>query len=213
MKVMKIGGGCLKDKNYLDKIIAIFEAEDETAVPVVSAVYGITDILRGGIKNALYSEKSVPKTIESVKKKHKKLITETISDDRIEEKTLESIEIRAEKLERLLYGVAYTEEVSDTVRSSILSYGERFSAVLLAGLLTDKGLEAVAMESDKIGMVTDDFSGNATAILPEVTKNFKNSVVPVIEDQNIHIITGYFGCTKTARSPPSEPTVLNTVQP
>ncbi len=198
MKVLKIGGNCLKDMDSFHRVISIICQEKEQ-VPVVSAVHGVTTQLKTGIQKALYTEKSVSKVIAQVRETHEKIAEETIDDERIKARTLKSMEMRLDKLERLLYGIAYTEELSQNVRSTILSYGERLSAVLLAGILSANGHEAVEMESDKIGLFTDDFPNSATANIPKVKENFKLSVLPVIEQGKIPIITGYFGCTEEGK--------------
>ncbi len=198
MKVLKIGGNCLRDKDTFQRVVTMICSE-ENQIPVVSALYGVTEMLRNGIQKAIFTEKSVPKVIASLREIHSKIAETCISDTRIRERTLESIDLRLDKLERLLYGIAYTEELSENVRSTILSYGERLSAILLAGIITDHGKEAVAMESDKIGLFTDDYPDNATADLPLVRKNFQHSVLPVVNAGKIPVITGYFGCTEEGK--------------
>ena len=64
MKVMKFGGGCLKDAHWFLKIGGILQAEKEPSALVVSAVHGITDILIEGIILAKKSEKNIPTIIK-----------------------------------------------------------------------------------------------------------------------------------------------------
>lgn len=194
MIVLKIGGNCLKDTDSFERVLSIIDREEEQVL-VVSALSGVTELLKNGIQKSIFTEKSVPKIIDTIRERHEE-IANTISDERIRERTIRTIEMRLGKLERLFYGIAYTEELSENVRSTILSYGERLSSILLAGIISSRSKEAVAMESDKIGFYTDDFPDNATANLPLIKENFKHSVIPVIKEGKIPVITGYFGCSE-----------------
>ena len=53
MKVIKIGGGCLKDGPAAKKIIDLIAKRGQGDVFVLSAFYGVTDILISGIEKAL----------------------------------------------------------------------------------------------------------------------------------------------------------------
>jgi len=60
MKVMKFGGGCLRDADHFLKVAGIITTEKEKTAVVISAVYGITDLLIDAIQMAVKSEKYVP---------------------------------------------------------------------------------------------------------------------------------------------------------
>jgi len=102
-------------------------------------------------------------------------------------------------LGRLFYGIAYTEEVTKSLKALILSYGERLSAFVLSGILKSKDKDSNALETDKIGLITDEFFENATAILNEVSRNLKAIVLPLIKKGVVPVITGYFGRTHDGR--------------
>lgn len=195
MKVMKFGGGCLKDGEHFLKVARIIKAEKESAVVIVSAVSGITDLLEDGIQLSMESEKNISEIIKAVRGKHEDIVRASIRDDDSRKRTLADIEERLGKLERLFYGVAYTGEITASLKAHILSYGERLSAILLANILKSSGKEAVAVEADQIGIVTDESFEDATAALPEVRKNLKSSLLPLVDNGVTPVITGYFGCT------------------
>ena len=60
MKVIKIGGGCLKDGPAANAIIELIAKRGKGDIFVLSAFYGVTDILISGIERALESEKIFP---------------------------------------------------------------------------------------------------------------------------------------------------------
>lgn len=194
MKVMKFGGGCLKNgKDFLD-VAGIIKNEKNGLIVVVSAVYGITDYLIEAMQKALVSEKEIERIVEKIKEIHFTICEEILKKEtKIWVRT--EIESRIEKLRKNLYGICYTHEITDSLRAMILSYGERFSTFLLAGVLRSEGIDAEPFESDKIGIVTDESYDNATANLPLVEKNLKSSLLPFLEKKVIPVVSGYFGRT------------------
>lgn len=195
MKVMKFGGGCLKDGEHFLKVAEIISLAKEKTVVVISAISGITNLLVESIHLAMQSEKNVPDFIKNIRNKHKQIIDKAIKDDGLRQMLRRDIEARIKRLERLLYGIASTEEVTESLRAHILSYGERLSTIILSGVLKNKNKDAIAMDADRIGMITDESYENATAVLPEVKKNLTHTLMPVVNRGVIPVITGYFGCT------------------
>lgn len=195
MKVMKFGGGCLKNPGDFQKIGKILGREKEKTAVVVSAVHGVTDLICNAVNSALNSEHAIPSLLKTIATKHKKIVDYTIKNKDISNITWIEIETRLKKMERLLFGVAYTEEISDPLTALIHSYGERICASLLAGVLRDMGIMAQAFDSDEIGMITDEFYDSATAVLPEIRKNLCQNIKPFMEKDMIPIVTGYFGCS------------------
>lgn len=199
MKVMKFGGGCLKNYEHLLKTAEIIKAEEDFPVVIVSAISGITNRLEKGIQMARESGKRaleiIPEIIKDIRDKHQYICEASIKNDDIKHRTMDDIESRLKKLERLFYGISCTEEVTKSLKALILSYGERFSALVLSGVLKSQCKDSTALETDKIGLITDESFENATAILHEVSRNLKAIVLPLIKKGVVPVITGYFGCT------------------
>lgn len=195
MKVMKFGGGCLKDGKDFRRVADIISSEKEPPIIVVSAVYGVTDLIVEGLEMAKQSEKMVPPLLEAVADKHQSIIVEAIPAAELRCQVENSIKARMKKLERLLYGVAYTEEITDSLKANILSYGERLCVQVLAGVILSGKKKAQALESDEIKLLTDDSFENATACLPEIKKNLTRYLSPLLQKGVMPVITGYFGCT------------------
>ncbi|MFQ5721380.1 MAG: aspartate kinase [Candidatus Aminicenantales bacterium] len=195
MKVMKFGGGCLKNGEHLLKVAEIIKSEKDCAVVVVSALSGITDLLENGIQKSMKSSKKVTEIINTIGNLHNDVAEASIKNDEMKQRLMKDIKTKLKRLERLFYGIAYTEEITETIRALILSYGERLSALVLSGVLNSLDKDAMAMEADKIGLITDESFENATAILPEVKKNLSSKIMPLIDRGKVPVITGYFGCT------------------
>jgi len=199
MKIMKFGGSCLKDSDHFLRVAKIIQREKKPVVVVVSAILGVTDMILKALQEAFDSEVKILPFIEDLEDRHKRIVQETIEKKAIKQKVFSSIEERLGKLERLLYGVAYIKDITDSVKALILSYGERFCGQILSGVIRDKGRDSLPLESDQIGLVTDDSFESATADLAETKENLERSVLPLVHKGISPVITGYFGCTKEGK--------------
>ncbi len=200
MKVMKFGGGCLRDGDDFKRIAGILRYQPfGQVVLVVSAVHDITDYLDSAIDKARESERSIPHSMQHIRQIHESIISDAIQDDKVREDTLQEISERLQTLERLLYGISYTGEITETVRILALSQGERLSSIILSAVLNTHGKTSQAFESDKIGIVTDTVCDNATANLPQVKHNLQEKILPLMRRGVIPVITGFFGCTEKGK--------------
>jgi aspartate kinase len=199
MKIMKFGGSCLKDSDHFLRVAKIIWGEKEPVVVVVSAILGVTDMILKGLQEAFDSEVKILPFIEDLEERHKRIVQETIEKKAIKQKVFSSIKERLGKLERLLYGVAYIKDIPDSVKALILSYGERLCGQILSGVIRDKGRDSLPLESDQIGLITDDSFESATADLVETKESLERSVLPLVRKGIIPVITGYFGCTKEGK--------------
>lgn len=199
MKVMKFGGGCLRDNDHFMRASEIIISEEEKTLVVVSAVSGMTDTLTEAILIALESEKNVPGLIKTIEQRHNHITEDLFRALASRRAVNESIKAKIKKLERLLYGISYTEETTSSLKAHILSYGERLSAIILSALINELGRKSLPLEADEIGMITDDCYEGATALLPEMKKNLVLNVFPHVDNGIIPVITGYFGQTKEGK--------------
>ncbi|MFW6159509.1 MAG: aspartate kinase [Acidobacteriota bacterium] len=195
MNVVKFGGGCLKNGEDFIKVAEIITKKRDKTIVVVSAVQGVTDLLLAGLKEVMETENNLSGLMEALMERHRKIARETIPDEVSRQKAFKDIGRRLKRLERLLFGVAYTKEASGSLKAQILSYGERLSSNLLAWVLKAREIEAFSLEADEIGIVTDECFENATADLEEVKKRLRRTLLPIVHQGKLPVITGYFGCT------------------
>ncbi|MHA2423859.1 MAG: aspartate kinase [Candidatus Thorarchaeota archaeon] len=193
---MKFGGGCLRDAEGFLQIAKILKKDrsSQNAI-VVSAINGVTDKLSVAIQTALVSEEQILELTNAIRDQHYGIVEASIKNPKIREMTIENIESHLRKLDRLLYGVTYTGEITDTVRILILSQGERLAATILASVFQDQGINAIALESDSIGVIADTVCDNATVDLRAAERNLNRHIKPLLKKGTIPVITGFFGCT------------------
>lgn len=194
MKVIKFGGSSLKDAEGFLDIAKIIKNEEEKKIVILSGVCGVTDTIQNYLAYKKFDEIVIQGLIQNLQRLHFKISSGAITDIAILKKVQNTLQNKLEKLERLLRGVYYIEELTDRTQDLILSYGERLSVPILEGVLNEKGVRAKAFEADNLGILTNGDFGNAVAILNPISENLKNSILPLLDNDIVPIITGFFGC-------------------
>ena len=194
MKVLKFGGTCLGSEDTLHRVVKVVKDENEQKVVVVSAASGVTNSMKDFVSKPR-QEKEIDDFLLTMKLRHVDMLPK--KDGQKRKETLELIEAKMTKLERLLYGVTYTEELTPRTNDLILSFGERLSAIVVASRLSHEGMDAVAMETDAMGMITNELHGNAVAVLDKCEKNMGPALTGAVKKGVVPVVTGFFGITES----------------
>ena len=171
MKVIKIGGGCLKDGPAARKIIELIGKRGKGDVFVLSAFYGVTDILIKGIQKALESENNILSIITKLKTLHNTIIKNLIDDGNKKKQLSKDLSKVFQKLERYYYGVNFTREATPRMKDMIATYGERISAIILSKALLSLGYQSCYLLPEDIGIISDGKFMDASAIMTKTSKN------------------------------------------
>lgn len=196
MRVIKIGGGCLHGKETIAQILDLVAVHGKGQVIVVSALNGITNSLIKGMDLALKDEENIPAIISHLKNKHMLVAKHLIACKDKQQAFARDLTKALNRLERLYYGLNFTREISPRMRDIISSFGERFSAALLAFALECRGCKATYRLPHKIGLVTDGKFGDATALLSRTAEHFKKHLLPVIAPDTVVFVPGFFGVSE-----------------
>jgi aspartate kinase len=197
MKVIKIGGGCLKGKKNIEHILNLIADRGKGHILVVSALYGVTDFLIDSMSDALADENRIPNIISRLKSKHILIARHLMSRDNVQNTFHRDLNKSLSKLERLYYGLSFTKEITPRMRDIVSSFGERFSAVLLSSALRSRGIQAAYRMPHKIGLITDGKFGDATVNLRKTTVNFQQHLQPLVKKGSILFIPGFFGVSES----------------
>ncbi len=190
---MKFGGTCLGTEDALDRVSSVTRSEKDRKIVVVSAASGVTNALKEFVSKPR-QEREIDDFLLALRMRHIDTLPRTEGDARKE--SLEMIEAKVTKLERLLYGVTYTEELTPRTKDLILSFGERMSAIVVASRLSSDGVDAVPMETDALGFITNDQHGNAVAMLDQCERNMGPTLESALEKDIVPVVTGFFGITQ-----------------
>lgn len=196
MKVIKIGGGCLKDGPAAKTIIELIAQRGEGDIFVLSAFYGVTDILLDGIDKALESEDAILKVMSRLRTLHNTIIKDLIADSNKRKQLSRELSDIFQRLERYYYGVSFTREATPRMRDMIATYGERISAVILAKSLTSMGKKSCCLLPEEIGIISDGKYMDASAIM---TPTYENMAAALEKNQTpdmIIFIPGFYGVSE-----------------
>jgi aspartate kinase len=197
MKVIKIGGGCLKDKKTIATIMDLLASRGRGNVVVVSALAGITDLLIDGMKPAEKNESTIPSIISRLKNRHMLVARDLIPQSEPRRAFIRDFDRGLTQLERLYYGLNFTREITPRLFDTISSYGERFSALLLSSAMRARGEKATCRMPHEIGLITDGKHGDATADLSKTEKQFKERFLGTLNGRQISFVPGFFGVSPT----------------
>lgn len=194
MVVMKFGGSSLTSGAAFRQIAEIILANRfSRKVVVLSAVGGVTQMLLDAIEEALVSETVADATVERLRRVHGEIVASAIANTAIQEATLQCIDLALAPLARLLKGVALTGEATGRVRDSIVVTGERMSVRLMAGVISDCGGAAEAMDSDVLGVPATGNFGSGSADLAQARRVLPDAFDRLFRENQIPLVTGFFG--------------------
>jgi aspartate kinase len=196
MKVIKIGGGCLKGKQKIGHILELIAERGRGNIFVVSALNGVTDTLIESMYMALEDDANIPVIISRLKNKHTLIARHLIPTSRFLKDFSRDLSKSLSELERLYYGLNFTGVITPRMQDVISSFGERFSAELLCHSLRCQGIKATFRMPHRIGIITDGKYGDATANLRKTAQNLQMHLKPLLKAGMALFIPGFFGVSE-----------------
>ncbi len=193
MIVMKFGGVSVGSGAMLARVADIVKREPRDKVLVVSAMAGVTDSLLDAITRIREDESQIDPFIASLRERHEQALDIAVVPHEEATRVQAELDALLQKLERLLYGVAYTEELTGKTRDLAITFGERLIVRVLASVLRSRGIPAEPLDADVAGIVTDGVFGNATPLMPEVETNLSTAIAPMLKGGITPVLTGFFG--------------------
>lgn len=187
--VVKFGGSNLKSKGDIAKLIAVLNSYTEPPVVVVSAMYGITDILRDSLLRIKDDEKEISNLIRNLRQLNTAAAEEYITDPAARAETVRRIDERIGELKKYLKGVNFLHYIPEFTADVVLSYGERLSSLLLTAVLAHRKIACEEALPENIGLLTDGRFGNATIDLADSEKGVREA----LSERKIYIVPGFYG--------------------
>ena len=134
MIVLKFGGTSVGTVDSLRNVKSIVEGLEQPSVVVVSALGGLTDRLIATAQKAAEGDMTFSDDIDAIAKRHHEIIDALVADDKKEAvRTLTDNLMHA--LGRLYQGVNLIEDLPAKTLDKIVSFGERMSSVIVAGII------------------------------------------------------------------------------
>jgi aspartate kinase/aspartokinase/homoserine dehydrogenase 1 len=190
--VVKFGGSNLKTEKDIAKLLKVIKSYDVPIVIVLSALYGVTNTLVDAMNRALDNEANISQFCTRLIVMHQQYIGRHIENQENQQKIMDTIICRVEKLKRHLLGIHYLGEIPDFTRDIILSYGERLSTLVLTEILKDRQINCQEVLPEDIGLITDGEFGNASINYALSSQNLQKSLT----EEKIYIIPGFYGISE-----------------
>lgn len=190
-RIMKFGGAALRDGPGLARVAAIVAAAQGPRVVVASAMEGVTDLLAASVADVRRDEGHVFVLVESLRERHAAALAHVAPAG--DEAAQYALAANLERLERLLYGIAYTQELTARLWDLVLSFGERLSAPLAAAALRARGMTAVALDAEHAGLRTLGPFGNARPDLQALRREATTRLGPHLDAGSVPVVTGFYG--------------------
>ena len=195
MKVLKFGGSSLKDGTSMTSVGRIVASDLEEKVVVVSAIQGITDSLLR-FMSAGRNEEEVQRFIKELRDRHLRILADVAGSMDVKQTAVSQLTSQLVRLERILYGIIYLEELTPRTRDLVQSFGERMSVIVMAAMLQEMGVNAVPVEADELGIITDGNYGMATVEMEPTRNNIAPKIYEMFKHQEVPVVTGFFGKTE-----------------
>lgn len=193
MKVLKFGGTSVGSNENIKRIIGIVRKEKEQGEDVVlvcSAFSKVTDQLINAGKLAEKKDNTTYLEIfDSFRERHRMAIEELITDTEVKHVMLEEFIESMARVEDILKGINLLGELSDKTLAQLVSYGERFSAFIVAGALKSAGLNGIYVNATKLVRTDSNFL-SAKVNFEKTNKSILDFFETV---HGIAVVTGFIG--------------------
>jgi aspartokinase/homoserine dehydrogenase 1 len=161
MKVLKFGGTSVGSVNSIKTLLDILKEENKNGskpVVVLSAMSGITNLLVSMAEGAAAGKEFTAELAE-LERRHFEVV-KALLDIQNQNPAYTRLKIHFNQLEELLQGVLTLRELTAKTRDTILSYGERCSAMMITKIAAQDFPEAMFVDASEL-IKTDSAFGNA----------------------------------------------------
>lgn len=181
--VIRFGGNSFYNESAVKSFSKEIKNSDQNLVIVVSAVPKIHQAIKDGLNKLIINSISYDQIISQVLNEINAIKSNESKQSELENKLLKEVG----QLENLLNGIQLTGDFSDILKDSVLSYAEKISSYLLAGILSETGLIANILSPEKINFRVTDEYGNATALIDQ------NHQINTNGFEKVNLVPGSFG--------------------
>ena len=186
--VLKFGGTSVEDAAAFERVAEIVRAERRARpVVVVSAMSGVTDALLASVDAASAAD------LEPQLERHRR-VARGLLDAAAAAGFEAELEGAREEIGRLLARVSQAGSTLPQLRDEVVSYGERLSSSLLAGVLAARDLPATWVDARRC-IVTNDVAGRADPDFPETSARARAQLSPLLAAGRIPVLGGFIGAS------------------
>lgn len=197
--VMKFGGTSVEDPAAITNVSRIVaERHPQRPVVIVSAMAGVTDALLASVQQAWNGQfEAGLAALDRHFKRHFEVVNNLLAREAGSINPL--IEHARREIGELLKSVSLRPSLRLSLQDSIVSFGERLSAALLAASLRANGVAAEAVDARQC-LITDDNFGSAAPLIKETFERTRARLDPLLEQPVVPVLGGFFGSTTSGET-------------
>jgi aspartokinase/homoserine dehydrogenase 1 len=170
MKVLKFGGSSLNNAESIERAIKIVKDQYNTDqfIIVVSAFGGITDQLIKTVRLATQANRDYKPVLNEIKERHFAIINTLVGQEN-QHKITDPIQDLFNDLIIVLDSIFHIRELTDRTLDLIMSFGERFSSIIVQGAFINQGMQAELV--DCCALIKTDSAYNNAILNTELTES------------------------------------------
>lgn len=195
---MKFGGTSVGDASCIARAAQIVRdaSRESSVVVVVSAMSGVTNrLLDAATCSEANDREHVAEVFEALRKQHDAALREVIRSSGKRAEFAASMQAIFSEGERLCEGTALLRELTPRTLDSISSLGERLSAPMVAGAVSEMGIRSEAVDATQL-IVTDSYHGAAEPLMDRTRGRSQSRLNPMLEEGVVPVVTGFIGATQ-----------------
>ncbi|HSE42141.1 MAG TPA: aspartate kinase, partial [Acidobacteriota bacterium] len=194
MIVMKFGGTSLEDADAIRNAAAIILREHRKRLVVVSACAGVTNALHDTAISASEGSDHVPlRILDALEVRHCAIANELLDPDSCDH-FIATLWKDIATLKKLTQSVAILKDLSARSLDQFMSFGERWSSIILYHFLLQRDAPVELIEATSV-MITDNEFNRATPMLQEIENRSVETLLTEFERFDIVVTQGFIGTT------------------
>lgn len=196
---MKFGGTSVGSPEAISNVASIVGEEVQRGnrvVVVVSAMSKVTDTLLESVREAAKGNRwAYVSASQKLHDRHVEVANLLMSPGKDREAVIADIAALLKQHVELCEAVNILGEATPRIIDSVVSFGERLSSRVIAGVMRQQGIKAVAYDAGQF-LVTDDHYGSANPLWQETQSRVNGYLLPALERGETPVITGFIGATR-----------------
>ncbi|MGC1675148.1 MAG: aspartate kinase, partial [Candidatus Acidiferrales bacterium] len=197
LQVMKFGGTSVGDASCIARVTEIVakSARQNPVVVVVSAMSGVTNrLIEASTCSEAGDRDRASALLQVLREQHAVALEALIHNPETRKRLALRIDENLREAQRLCEGTALIHELTPRTLDAISSLGERLSAPLVAGALTEQGVRSEAIEATEL-VVTDSYHGAAEPLMDLTHQRSEAHLRPLLQQGIVPVVTGFIGAT------------------
>jgi aspartate kinase len=196
---MKFGGtsvGSPEAISTVADIVADEVARGTTVLVVVSAMSGVTDALFNSVQDAAQGNRWAYRSCSrKLRDRHSEVVNLLMKPGKGRETLLADLDGLLDQHVQLCEAVNVLGEATPRIVDSIVSFGERLSSRVVAGVLRERGVDSQAFDAGEF-VVTDERYGAAVPQWQETQARINGGLRPALARGVTPVLTGFLGSTR-----------------